>query len=150
MGSDAEGTNIRGTMKQRAEDKTSIEGQGLSSWAVMPGGTNIRLDLVMVNGKACSVVLPFDALSSLLVTLPRMLQAALDARCPDGSLRVTQQLASWQIERARDNTSLILKLTTPDGFEVAFALTGKEAGSLGVALITTSRLAEESPSPRLH
>ena len=137
-------------MKQRAKDKTSIEARELASWAVMPGGTNIRLDLTTMNGGACSVVLPFDALSSLLVTLPRILQAALDARCPDGSLRVTQQLASWQIERARDNASLILKLNTPDGFEVAFALTGKEADPLGAALITTSHRAEEFPPPRLH
>jgi hypothetical protein len=76
-------------MKQRAEDEISIEGRGLTSWAVMPGGTNIRLDLATAAGKTCSVVLPFDALSSLLMTLPRVLQAALDARCSDGSLRVT-------------------------------------------------------------
>jgi hypothetical protein len=137
-------------MKQQAEDKISIEGRGLTSWAVMPGGTNIRLDLATATGKTCSVVLPFDALSSLLMTLPRMLQAALNARCSDGSLRVTQQLGSWRIERADDNASLILKLNTPDGFEVAFALTGKDAGPLGAALITTSRLAEEFPATRPH
>jgi hypothetical protein len=29
------------------------------------------------------------------MTLPRMLQAALDARFPDGSLRFVQRLGTW-------------------------------------------------------
>jgi hypothetical protein len=137
-------------MKHRAEDEISIEGRVLTSWAVMPGGANIRLDLATATGKTCSVVLPFDALSSLLMTLPRMLQAALDARCSDGSLRVTQQLGSWRIERALGDGSLILELSTQDGFEVAFALTGTDAAPLGAALITTSRQPEEAPATRPH
>jgi hypothetical protein len=75
-------------MTDRPDDVELIEGRELSRWAVTPGGNDIRLDLATTNGETHSVVLPFDALSSLLMTLPRMLQAGLDERCVDGSLRV--------------------------------------------------------------
>ena len=76
-----------------------------------------------------------DALTGLLMTLPRMLQTALDARFPDGSLRFVQRLGTWRIEQAECDAGLILKLGTRDGFEVAFALHSQDAGSLGAALL---------------
>src|SRR5271170_4044301 len=111
----------------------------------MPGGEDIRLGLSTPDGKTSDVVFSFDALSSLLMTLPCILQAALDTRCSDGSLRVAQLLESWRIEQAQGHGSLILRLATQDGFEVAFALSGKDTGSLGMALITTSRMTEAFP-----
>ena len=66
-------------MTERTDGATPIEGRQLMRWAVMPGGADIRLDLSTADGNTRSVVLPFNALSSLLMTLPRMLQAALDA-----------------------------------------------------------------------
>jgi hypothetical protein len=116
----------------------------------MPSGKDIRLDLCTPDGKPSSIMFSFDALSSLLMTLPRMLQAALDARCPDGSLRVAQVLGSWRLEQARGDPNLILKLSTLDGFEVAFSLNGEDADSLGMALVATSRTTETSPATRPH
>lgn len=111
----------------------SIEGEELTTWAVLTGGTHVRMDFIGAGGDAHSLVLPFDVLSSLLMTLPRMLQTALNARFPDGSLRFVHQLGTWRIEQAA-NAGLILRLATPDGFEVAFALTHPEADQLGAAL----------------
>jgi hypothetical protein len=34
-----------------------------------------------------------------MMTLPRMLQSALDERFPGGSLRIVQPLAKWQLEQ---------------------------------------------------
>jgi hypothetical protein len=116
----------------------------------MLGGHHIRLDLSTPDGKTGSIVVSFDTLSSLLITLPHMLQAALDARCSDGSLRVVQTLGSWRIEQARGDPSIILKLSTADGFEVAFALNGEDADSLGAALIATSGRPGEHATPRPH
>jgi hypothetical protein len=42
------------------------------------------------------------------MTLPRMLQAALDQRCVDGSLRVTQPLDNWRLEQPQGEAGLIL------------------------------------------
>jgi hypothetical protein len=127
-----------------------VERQELTTWAVMPGGHHIRLDLSTPDGKPGSIVVSFDTLSSLIMTLPRMLQEALNARCSDGSLRVVQALDSWRIEQARGDLSMILRLSTADGFEVAFALNGRDADSLGAALIATSGTPGGPPTTRPH
>ena len=137
-------------MTERPSHALPIERRRLTTWAVMPGGKDIRLDLCTPDGKPSSIVFSFDALSSLLMTLPRMLQAALDASCPDGSLRLAQALGSWRLEQARGDPNLILKLSTLDGFEVAFSLNGEDADSLGMALVATSRTTETSPATRPH
>jgi hypothetical protein len=112
-----------------------IEGRRLSAWTVLPGGTRIRLDFAGSDGTIHRIVLPFDALTGLLMTLPRMLQTALDTRFADGSLRFVQRLGRWALEQAESDAGLILKLGTRDGFEVAFVLNGNDACALGAALL---------------
>jgi hypothetical protein len=112
-----------------------IHGEKLTAWSVLPGGTQISLDFVGYDGGRHCIVLPVGALSGLMMTLPRMLQSALDERFPQGSLRVVQKLARWQLEQPAIDEGLILKLGTSDGFEVAFALNAEHAGSLGTALL---------------
>jgi hypothetical protein len=118
---------------------TPIHGEKLTTWSVLPGGTQISLDFVAYDGGTHRIVLPVDTLSGLMMTLPRMLQSALDERFPDGALRVVQRLGKWQLEQPAIDDGLILKLGTTDGFEVAFALNPEHAGSLGAALL------EETP-----
>jgi hypothetical protein len=112
-----------------------IKGEKLTAWTVLPGGTEIALDFDSVDGESHRIVLPINTLSGLMMTLPRMLQSALDTRFPDGSFRVVQWLGNWQLEQQRSGNGLILKLGTQNGFEVAFALNDKHAGSLGAALL---------------
>jgi hypothetical protein len=71
----------------------------------------------------------------MMMTLPRMLQSALNERFPDGSLRVVQQLDEWKLEQQEIHDRLILQLGTPDGFEVAFALNPQYADQLGAPLL---------------
>jgi hypothetical protein len=119
-----------------------IEGTELTSWGVLPGGTQISLDFMAADGAKHRIVLPVDALSGLMMTLPRMLQSALDERFPNGSLRVVQRLGKWQLEQQEIGDGLILKLGTKDGFEVAFALNPDHADSLGTALLEAPRETE--------
>ena len=114
-----------------------IEGQQLTSWTVLAGGTRVRMNFIDAGGGPHQIVLPFDVLSSLLMTLPSMVQAALNARFADGSLRFVQSLGSWHLEQAEASANLILRLRTKDGFEVAFALNATDASSLAAALIAT-------------
>ena len=108
------------------------------------------LDFIAADGRTHRIVLPFDTLSGLLMTLPRMLQSALNARFADGSLRVVQRLGAWQLEQLEGNDGLILKLGTTDGFEVAFALDGEHAGSLGAALLATPNDTDSTSQGRPH
>src|SRR5262249_7299127 len=111
-----------------------IEGEHLASWSVLAGGTGARLEFAGTDGALNALALPFDMIASLLMTLPRILQSALNVRFPDGSLRYVHQLGTWRIEQAAADAGLILQLATPDGFEVAFTLNDREAASLGGAL----------------
>ena len=125
-----------------------IQGEKLTTWSVLPGGTRISLDFVAANGDSHRIVLPVDTLSGLMMTLPRMLQSALNERFPDGSLRIVQRLGNWGLEQQETDEALILKLGTRDGFEVAFALDEEHAGSLGSALLAAPREASPAPAKR--
>jgi hypothetical protein len=127
-----------------------IEGRQLTTWTVLPGGTHIRLEFAANDGTIHRIVLPFDALTGLLMTLPCMLQTALDARFANGSLRFVQRLGRWALEQAESDAGLILKLGTRDGFEVAFALNGRDAGSLGAALLAAPDDTNQSNMRRPH
>jgi hypothetical protein len=118
-----------------------IEGQTLTTWTVIPGGEQICLGFTSAHGVTHRIKLPVEVLTGLLMTLPRMLQSALNERFPDGSLRVVQPLGDWRLEQAEGDNGLILKLGTPDGFEVAFTVPDPDAASLGAALLTTKTLA---------
>lgn len=134
----------------RAEDEPPIEGHRLTTWTVLPGGDDVRLDLVTADGRECGLVLPFDMLSSLLMTLPRMLQAALAERSSDTSLRVAQPLDRWRVEQVQGTSDLVLRLATPDGFEVSFAAHGTTADRLGAALMMAARLTEAKNTRNIH
>ena len=122
-------------MDMAPTESLPIEGQTLTTWAVLPGGRQIRLEFLAADGRPRSLVLPFETLSGLLMTLPRILQSALDTRFADGSLRVVQRLGTWRLEQLHGDAGLLLKLGTTDGFEVAFVLNDEHAGSLGSALL---------------
>jgi hypothetical protein len=124
-------------MNAAADPAQYIEGQTLTTWAVLPGGEQVCLGFGTTGGGTHRIVLPFEALTGLLMTLPRMLQSALDERFPDGTLRVVHPLGLWRLEQAEGDNGLILKLATKDGFEVAFAVPDEDAGSLGSALLAT-------------
>jgi hypothetical protein len=80
-------------MDAASAEVPSVEGKELTTWVVLADGTHVRLDFVGIDGEAHRLVLSFDVLSSLLMTLPTMLQSALNARFPDGSLRSCISLA---------------------------------------------------------
>lgn len=121
-----------------ANSAQCIDGDKLTTWAVLPGGEQVCLGFADTGGETHRIVLPCEALTGLLMTLPRMLQSALDERFPDGTLRVVHPLGEWRLEQSEGDNGLILQLATRDGFEVAFAVPDEDAGLLGTALLTTA------------
>ena len=113
-----------------------LAAQSLTSWAVLPGGNEICLSFAASAGENHRIVLPLDALTALLMTMPRMLQAAIEERFPGVGCRVVYPLDLWRLEQAEGGQGFILRLATPDGFEVAFAVREENASALGTALAT--------------
>ncbi len=113
-------------------------GEGLTTWSVSPGGRRVQLGFEDASGRRCRLDLPFDVLSALLFTIPRILRAALRAR-GDRNARVIQPLRSWQLERAAGTDCLILTLSTPTGFDVAFAVAQDQLAAMGEAAAGADR-----------
>ena len=113
--------------------------EGLTSWTVSEDGERIRLGFEDGAGRRCRLDLPFDAVSSLLLTIPRMLRAALRAR-GDCDARVVQPLGAWSVERGASGC-LILTLSAPSGFDVAFAVAPQQ-------MIAMSEAADSADTPQ--
>ena len=109
-----------------------LAGERLTTWSVSPDGRRARLGFADDAGRPCRLDLPVEAVSGLLMTLPTVLRAALD-RLGDGTARMVQPLGLWNLERAIDPGRLILTLSTPDGFSVAFALAPDELAAMAEA-----------------
>ncbi len=116
----------------RGEVGDEVVGEGLTAWSVLPGGRRVHLGFEDASGRRCRLNLPFDALSALLLTIPRIMGAALRAR-GDPSARVIQPLGSWHLERAAGTGCLILTLSTPNGFDVAFTVAPDQLAAMGEA-----------------
>ncbi|MBV8578049.1 MAG: hypothetical protein JOZ58_23840 [Acetobacteraceae bacterium] len=115
-----------------------LVGEGLTAWSVSPGGERVRLGFEDGDGNRCELDLPFEAVSALLMTIPSILRAALGAR-GDRCARVVQPLRSWRLEQAVGSGSLILTLSTPTGFEIAFVVAQHQLEGMGEAAAESGR-----------
>lgn len=112
-----------------------IIGKALTTCQIDPDGDSFRLGFESVDGRPASVVLPTECLRSLLMTLPNVIERALKARYQDDTLKVVYPMGGWSLEAAAGSTSMILTMTTPDGFKVSFALSPEDAGGLATSLV---------------
>jgi hypothetical protein len=115
-------------------ERDAIRGERLTTWAVAENGDRVRLGLEDEAGRVCAISLPIAVLSALMMTIPRMLHSALEARFADSSLRMIHELGDWRVERAAGADAFIVSLATPDGFEVTFAVPALQADRLGKTL----------------
>jgi hypothetical protein len=124
---------------------TTIAAAELTTFELAEDGSEIRMHMRDQSGAPASLVLPADCLQQLLLTVPQMVGKSLQARFGDETLRLVFSLAHWRIEQAHMPGTLILTLRTPDGFEVAFGLSGETPGALGAALASSAACAEACP-----
>lgn len=111
---------------------SELVGEALTTWSVSHDGSRVRLGFADRDGEPCRIDLPMEAMSVLLLTLPRILQCALDTR-DDGSKRIVHPLGGWQLEQAAEQGELILTLRTSEGFDVAFALAPDQLAAMAEA-----------------
>jgi len=106
----------------------------LTTCSVIEGGKTIGLDFFGQTGEPMSIEMPFDQAASIVMTLPRLLSAALKMQTRDSQARYVFSLGNWSLELAKDQNCRILTLRTPDGFEVAFAISFETSAAMGSAL----------------
>src|SRR5262245_53312363 len=122
-----------------------IVSRSLTTCEPTEDGAGIRLGFLDAAGKPVSVEFPFEQAASLIMTLPRLLSAALQARTGSEQSRFVFSLGQWRLESAENSPCLFATLTTTDGFEVTFGIPPEDCVALGSAL---QQEGKESPTGR--
>lgn len=117
---------------------TVIRAQSLTTFEVSSAGTHVRINTRDEQGQPGTLEMPVDCLSQLLMTLPRMIQTALQRR--DGqSARLTYPMESFRLELgeldANGGQVYILTLKTDGAFEVSFTLKDNLLGVVAQTII---------------
>jgi hypothetical protein len=119
-----------------------IENLALTTCEVAPDGCAISLGFVDAGGKPATIRLSLNQVGALAMTLPGLIDKALQARFGDQSLRYAYPLASWVIEQSSDHAHGMVTLRTADGFSVCFSVAREQQNELGEALV-----AQPTPKP---
>jgi hypothetical protein len=112
-----------------------IETQSLTTCEVAPDGGAISLGFVDQEGRPATIRLSLNQVGALVMTLPGLIDKALQTRFGDTSLRYAYPLASWSIEQATDPRQTMVTLRTSDGFSVCFSIPREQLSQLGDAMV---------------
>ena len=111
-----------------------IDTQALTTCEVAADGGAISLGFVDSDGKPATIRLSLNQVGALAMTLPGLIDKALQTRFGDQSLRYAYPLASWKVEQSSDPTQGMVTLRTVDGFSVCFSIPREQQSELGEAL----------------
>ena len=112
-----------------------IESKALTSCEIAPDGNAISFGFVDTGGQAATIRLSLTQVGALAMTLPGLIDKALQTRFGDQSLRYAYPLASWEVEQSTDPTQGMVTLRTADGFSVCFSIPRAQQSELGEALV---------------
>src|SRR5260370_5673465 len=110
-----------------------IMSRQLTTCSVMEGGKTICFDFVGQEAESVSIKMPFDQAESIVMTIPRLLSAALKMQTGNAQARYVFSVGNWSLESAEDQNYRILSVQTPDDFEVAFAISFETSVAMGSA-----------------
>jgi hypothetical protein len=112
-----------------------IDTQALTTCEVAADGGAISLGFVDSTGNPATIRLSLNQVGTLAITLPGLIDKALQTRFGDQSLRYAYPLASWVVEQSTDPTQGMVTLRTADGFSVCFSIPRQQQSELGEALV---------------
>lgn len=112
-----------------------IDTQALTTCEVADDRGAISLGFVDSTGKPATIRLSLNQVGALAMTLPGLIDRALQTRFGDQSLRYAYLLESWLVEQSSDPTQTMVTLRTVDGFSVCFSIPRRQQSELGEALV---------------
>jgi hypothetical protein len=113
-----------------------IKTEALTSCEVAADGNMISLGFVDADGRPATIRLSLNQVGALAMTLPGLIDKALQVRFCDESLRYAYPLESWVIEQSTDPRHDMMTLRTADGFSVCFSIPREQQRELGEALVS--------------
>ena len=123
-----------------------IDTQAFTTCEGAADGGVISLGFVDSTGNPATIRLSLNQVGALAMTLPGLIDKALQTRFGDQSLRYAYPLASWAVEQSSDPTQGMVTLRTVDGFSVCFSIPRQQQNELGEALAAQPA----SVPPRAH
>ena len=118
-----------------------VETKALTSCEIAADGDAISLGFVDSHGNPATIRLSLNQVGALAMTLPALIDKALQTRYGDQCLRYAYPLESWLVEESTDPAHGMMTLRTVDGFSVCFSIPRQQQSELGEALML-------QPAPR--
>jgi hypothetical protein len=115
-----------------------IESESLTTCEVAPDGNTVVLGFADPGGTPVRIRLPLSQIGALAMTLPDLINKALQSRYGDHTLRYAYPLASCSVERSAEPDTGMMTLSTTDGFSVCFAMEREMQQTLAEALASES------------
>lgn len=112
-----------------------IDTQSLTTCEVAADGGAVSLGFVDSTGNPATIRLSLNQVGALAMTLPGLIDKALQTRFGDRSLRYAYPLESWVVEQSSDPSQGMVTLKTVDGFSVCFSIPRQQQSELGEALV---------------
>jgi len=112
---------------------TTVRIAALTTCEAAQGGEKLRLRMLDESGREVELELPARLASSLLLTLPHLMERCLQQLRGDAT-RLVFPMGCWKLESAAETRDFILSMQTPDGFKVAVAVSSDDARALAEAL----------------
>lgn len=106
----------------------------LTTYKISEDGQSVTLKMRDELGDEAALSFGIGELGNLVMTLPGLIETALQRQLSDGSFRFAYPLSSWAIEETTDPSSLIVTLRTKDGFGVSFSMLRSNALRLANSL----------------
>src|SRR5258708_13357130 len=98
-----------------------FESKSLTACEVTPDGSAILLGFVDSDGKPATIRLSLNQVGALAMTLPGLIDKALQSRFGDQSLRYAYPLESWVVEQSTDPVHGMVPLRPVHSFTFSFS-----------------------------
>jgi hypothetical protein len=126
--------------RQTMSDTAKIVGvAALTTYEVEPHSARVHLSFRQSNGAPATLVLSVDCLSQLLMTIPRMISAALRETRGHEAARLVHPLVSHRLEladqRSQGAQQFILTLETAESFAVSFCASADSLTCLAHSIV---------------
>src|ERR1700761_1797520 len=112
-----------------------IETRSLTSCEIADDGGAVSLGFIDGEGRPDCLKLSLNQVGALAMTLPGLIDKALQTRYGDASLRYAYPLESCAVEQSSDPAQGMLTFRTTDGFSVCFSIPRDQQSELGEALV---------------
>ena len=97
-----------------------IRSSKLTTCDVWPDGSTLALSLLDHSGTPVTLELSLEQAEAVALTLPHLLSRAVKRRTGNDKSRYVFKVDEWAIETVEDYDSLIVTITTSNGFGVSF------------------------------